>query len=146
MSLAFKGQGTQLQSDFGTGGTFTTIAEITKVQRTGGKSDLADVTNLDSPDSYREYLPTLLTAGDISIDGNYLGNQDGSQAQFQTMFDQQTKANWQIVLPAANGGTSSLGTWTFAAYVASFDFDLPHDKQATFTAKLTITGKPTFTA
>lgn len=140
MSKAFKAQGSILQTDQGLGGGFTEIAEITKIARTGGKSDLQDVTNMDSPSSYREFLPTLLDAGDIAMDGNYLGNQDASQQTFQTMFDNQTLAVWQIVLP------NSFGTWQFSAYVSAFDFDLPHDKQATFSAKLKITGAPTFTS
>lgn len=140
MSQAFKAQGTILQGDFGSGGTQTPVAEIVKIQRTGGKSDLADVTNLQSPSAFREYLPTLLDAGEVSLDGNYLGNEDDSQQSFQTMFNNQTLGAWSIILP------SSRGTWTFSAYVSSFDFDLPHDKQATFTAKLKITGAPTFTA
>jgi predicted secreted protein len=141
MSKAFKAQGSILQSDLGAGGgTFTEIAEVTKIARTGGKSDMADVTNMDSPSAYREYLPTLLDAGDISIDGNYLGNQDASQASFQALFDNQTLSTWEIVLP------QSFGTWTFSAYVSAFDFDLPHDKQATFSAKLKITGKPSFSS
>jgi predicted secreted protein len=140
-SRAFAGQGTQLQLGSGTPaapGSYTTIAEVTKIQRSGSKMDIVDTTNMDSIGAYREKLPTLLDGGDISLDCNYVP-QDSTQQSLQTLFDNRTLAPWQIVLP------NSLGTWNFNAYVAQVDFDLMTDKASTFTSKLTITGKPVFT-
>ena len=50
MSKAFRPQGLLLQVDnpAGSGAGFTTIAEVKKVDFTGGKADTADVTNMDS--------------------------------------------------------------------------------------------------
>lgn len=140
-SRAFAGQGTQLQLGSGTPaapGSYTTIAEVTKIQRSGSKMDIVDTTNMDSIGAYREKLPTLLDGGDISLDCNYIP-QDTTQQELQTLFDSRTLKPWQIVLP------NTLGTWNFNAYSTQVDFDLMVDKAATFTAKLTITGKPVFT-
>ena len=141
-SKAFKSQGAVLQygdKGDGTSTVWTTVAELKQVQRSGQKSDMADVTNLDSPSAYREKLPTLLDAGEVTMGGNYLGNQDASQGELQTLFDGQTLRDWKVVLP------NSFGTWTFKAYVTeATNFDLQFDKEATFTAKLTITGPATF--
>ena len=146
-SKSFRPQGLLLQQDnpAGSGGGFTTIAEVKKVDFTGGKADTADVTNQDSLGAYREHLPTLLDAGELSFDGNYLGNVDTTQAELQTTFDSQILSSWQIVLPIPPGEAASRGTWTFKAYVTSFDPQFPVDKEATFTAKLKITGPRTFT-
>lgn len=140
-SRAFAGQGTQLQLGDSSGGAstgYTTIAEATKIQRSGSKADSVDVTNMDSTGAYREILPTLLTPGDISVDLNYIPG-DSTQQQLQTLFDGRTKRDWKLVLPA------SLGHWDFNAYVTSVDFDVSFDKQGTISAKLTITGQPVFT-
>ncbi len=140
-SRAFAGQGTQLQLGSGTPaspGSYATIAEITKIQRSGSKMDIVDTTNMDSIGAYREKLPTLLDGGEISFEANYIP-QDATQQSLQTSFDGRTLQPWQIVLP------SSLGMWNFNAYVSSNDFDLMTDKASTFTGKLTITGKPVFT-
>jgi len=140
-SRAFAGQGSQLQLGAGTPaapGAYTTIAEITKIQRSGSKMDLVDVTNMDSIGAYREKLATLLDGGDIALDANYIP-QDATQQSLQALFDNRTLAPWQIVLP------NSLGTWNFNAYLMSLDFDLSTDKASTLSSKLTITGKPVFT-
>lgn len=147
MSKAFRPQGLLLQVDnpAGSGAGFTTIAEVKKVDFTGGKADTADVTNMDSTGAYREFLPTLLDAGELSFDGNYLGNADITQAELQSTFDSQILASWKIVLPTPPGESVSRGTWSFLAFVTSFDPSFPIDKESSFTAKLKITGARTFT-
>lgn len=141
-SRAFAGQGSQLQLGSGTPaspGTYTTIAEITKIQRSGSKMDIVDTTNMDSIGAYREKLATLLDGGEISFEANYIP-QDATQASLQAAFDNRTLAPWKIELP------NSLGNWVFAAYVSTpSDFDLTVDKASTISGKLTITGKPIFT-
>lgn len=147
MSKAFRPQGLLLQVDnpAGSNGGFTTVAEVKKVDFTGGKSDTADVTSMDSAGAYREFLPTLLDSGELSFDGNYLGNADTTQAELQSTFDSQILANWKIILPTPPGENASRGTWTFKAFVTSFDPVFPIDKEASFTCKLKITGPRTFT-
>jgi predicted secreted protein len=146
MSKAFAGRASQLQR--GTGNvpteTFTKIAELKKISLTGSKADLADVTNMDSG-NYREYLPTLVTAGEISFEGNYLPN-DATQQLLFTDFSTQALHNWKIVLPPMGTYTVTQGTWEFAAYVTGCEYpELQVDKEATMSGKLTITGAPTYT-
>lgn len=127
--------------------SYVYIAELQTIQRTGSKSDLVDVTNMESIGGYREYLATLRDAGDVSFSGNYIPN-DATQQDLQTLFDGATLSEWEIVLPPApaQGFETSLGTWSFSAYVQSNDYDMPHDKEGKISGKLKITGKPVFTA
>jgi predicted secreted protein len=145
-SNAFAPIGSILEVASGSPPTFTAIAEIQTIQRTGSKLDLVDVTNMQSIDGYREYLATLRDAGDVSFSGNYIPN-DSTQQMLQTLFDGATLSDWQIVLPPdeSQGFETSLGTWAFSAYVQSNDYDLPHDKEGKISGKLKITGKPVFT-
>jgi predicted secreted protein len=143
-SKAFAGQGAALTMGNGASPeVFTKLAELKSIQRSGAKADQVDVTNMDSIGAYREYLATLLDAGEISFTGNYIPS-DATQAALQTTFDARAVVNWKIVLPPAGTYIVSLGTWTFAAFVTAFDFDIPHDKEATISGKLKITGKPVF--
>jgi predicted secreted protein len=139
MSQAIAARGTQLQRSPDGGTTFVTIAEVLKIQRSGSKADLADVTNMDSPSNFREYLATLLDSGEISFECNFI---PGStiQATMLADFNGQVLSTWKIELP------STAGHWVFTAWVASDDFDLPIDKQATKSVKLKITGAVTYTA
>lgn len=139
-SNAFQPKGTQLQvGDGGGSEVFTTVAEVKNIQRTGSKADLVDVTNMDSTGAYREFLPTLLDAGEISFTGNMVPG-DSTQQNLQSLFDNRTKRNWKIVLP------TSLGHWAISCYVTGLDFDLSVDKEGSITVKLKITGAPVFTA
>lgn len=147
-SQAFAPIGSKLEIEILAGSPppgFTEIAEIQHIQRTGSKSDLVDVTNMQSTGGYREYLATLRDAGDVSFSGNYIPN-DATQQALQDLFDGATLVNCKIVLPPAGTFTTSLGTWAFKAYVQSNDYDLPHDKEGKISGKLKITGKPSFSA
>ena len=138
-SSAFAGRSSQLKrGDGASPEVFSTITEIKRITRTGAKADLADVTNMDSG-SYREFLPTLLDAGELNFDGNYIPS-DATQQTLQSDFDGQVKHNWQVVMPG------SRGIWHFAGYLVGLDLpDLQVDKEATFSAKLKITGAPNYT-
>lgn len=139
MSKAFAPRGTQLEhGDTATPTNFTTIAEVLKISITGSKADLPDVTNMDSPTAYREFLATLLDAGDIDLECNFVpGN--ATQHTLESDFDAQVNAPYRIVLP------QSLGQATFNGFVSSRDFALPIDKQGTRTVKIKITGAMTTT-
>jgi predicted secreted protein len=137
-SKAFQAVGTMLQR------AGVTIAEMMKIQGTGSKADEVDVTNMDSPGAYREFITTLLDAGTISFDGNLIAD-DPTQAQVQADFDGRVRSAWSIVLPVNPATGATYGHWDFQAFVSSVDFDLPHDKQATISGKLRITGPRPFT-
>jgi predicted secreted protein len=132
MSGAFKAQGSKLNR------SGTPIAECVNIDRSGAKADLLDVTNMDSTGGYREKIPGLLDPGEITVTANHLGNASATQATLQADFDGQVLNDWTIDLP--NGK----GTYSFNAYVTDLSFKLPHDKQAEFGFKLTITGPVAF--
>ena len=137
MSQAFAPRGTLIQHSTDDT-TWLSIAEVKKIQSTGSKADLADVTNMDSPSSFREFLATLVDSGEISLDCNFIPKNAGQQI-LDSDFNAQTLAWYMIVLP------NSLGQAQFRAYVASKDFDLPVDKEGSRAIKLKITGPMTTT-
>lgn len=139
MSKAFAPRGTQLQhGDTATPPNFTTIAEVLKIDNTGSKADLADVTSNDSPTAYREFLATLVDGGEIAFETNFVPGNEAQQI-LEADFTNQVNAPYKIVLPA------SLGNATFNAFVVTRDFALPIDKQGTRSVKLKITGPLTTT-
>jgi hypothetical protein len=111
-----------------------TVAEIRTIDIGGAKSDFADATNMDSLGSFKEWVPTLLEAGEVSFTGNFLGTTDATQTQLLADFNGQTLLAWTIVLPFTRG------TFTFSGYVASFDVKMDVTKLADFTAKIKISG------
>src|SRR5208282_4359098 len=143
-SNAFAARGTILQ--YSVNPPFvacTELLEIKKIGFGGTKYDLADVTKMNSS-NFREWLPTLADSGDLTFEGNLIPNDLRALVCF---FNNATLVTWEVVLPAdANQGfNTTLGTFTFLAYVAGIDRTLPVDKEASISGKLKITGKISFT-
>ena len=148
-SQAFAGRSTVLQYSINPPSVaYNQLEEVKNVSFTGTKSDLADVTNMNSS-NVKEWLPTLIDSGDLSISGNLIPN-DQSEVDLINFFNNQTLVFWEVVLPPGGNvnGTpylTSEGTFSFAAYVSSVDRSMPVEKEATITVKLKITGKISFT-
>jgi Lambda phage tail tube protein, TTP len=125
---------------------YTVLAEIKTIAFSGLKYDLADVTNMQSS-NFREWLPTIADSGDLAFTGNLIPN-DPTEAQLITFFNNATLVTWEVVLPPApsQGFNTSLGTFTFLAYVSGIDRNIAFDKESTISGKLKITGPISYAA
>jgi hypothetical protein len=137
MSSAFAPRGTQfLRSADGV--TYTKAAEVVKIDISGAKADLADVTNMDSTSSFKEFLPTLLDAGEVKLDLNLI-NTDAIQNDFVADFNNQTLLYWRIQFPNARG------KFEFQGYVTQNDVSAEITKQTMRSVTVKITGPNTWT-
>ena len=144
-SQSFAGRSTVLQYSVNPPSVaYTQLNEVKTIGFSGTKADLADVTNMNSS-NFKEWLPTLIDSGDLSVAGNLIPN-DASEADVINFFNNQTLTFWEIVLPAGPGYPVSEGTFAFTAFVVGLDRSLPVEKEATISIKLKITGKISFTA
>lgn len=135
-SAAFSGYGTTIDvgnASGGTSSTWTNVGEVKKIELSGDKVDLDDVTHMQSPDARREYIPTLIDDGDLSLDANFIPD-DAGQIELKTVRDARSKRDFRIVLPF------SLGTYSCEGYVVGFTRPLFHDKASPLSAKIKITG------
>lgn len=142
-SQAFSGEGSILS--IGNGGSpevFTEVMELKNINFTGAKADLADVTNMNSG-AFREFVPTLLDSGEANLTGNYIPSDPG-QVLMQGIWLNRQKAWFQIVEPLASvpAGKTNPGVATFYGFVSDPGYpDLDATKEATFSAKIKITGQ-----
>lgn len=146
-SSAFAGRGSLLKySTNPPSVSYQTLTELKTLQFTGAKYDLADVTNFQSS-NFREWLPTLADSGELSFSGNLIPN-DTTEVDLIGFFNNATLVTYQVVLPASatQGFPTTLGTFTFKAYVSSIDRSIPVDKEASISGKLKITGAISFAA
>src|SRR5579864_6919543 len=130
-SQAFPGRASALQFSVNPPSIpYVVLAEIKSITFSGLKYDLADVTNMESS-NFREWLPTLADSGDLAFTGNMIPN-DPTEASLIDLFNNATLTSWQVVLPPApqQGFNTSLGTFTFLAYVSGIDRSIPVDKEA----------------
>ena len=93
---------------------FNTIGEVLDVS--GGISltrAFEDATNMESPDGYREYIPSLKDMGEITFQVNAVYS-DAQQNNLVADLEAGTLRNFRVILPASIGKR-----WEGAAYVAS---------------------------
>lgn len=119
---------------------FTTIAEVTNITGPGLALDTIDVTNMSSPNAWREFIAGLLDAGEVSFDINYLPGNATHNAGTGLVRDlkNRTKRNFQLVMPS-----SPTTTWNFSAYVTGFEPDFPVEDKIAASVTLKLTGEPT---
>jgi predicted secreted protein len=146
-SKAFSGQGTILS--MGNGGspeTFTPVAELKTINFSGLKVDAVDVTNMESLNATREKLPTLIDSGEVNMTGNYIAH-DSTQQALRTALQARSVLPWTVTLPEGSiqVPTDLLpGQFQFNGFLTELAIDLDVTKEATFTAKITITGVTAF--
>lgn len=114
------------------------IAELTKIGPPKLKLDTAEVTSHQSANAYREFIGTLLDAGEVSIEGNFIVGDTNGQIGLITDMEAKTVQSFLLTFP-----TAITSTWTFSALVTAFEVgDMNHDGTLTFSATLKITGRP----
>lgn len=135
-SQAMAAYGTLLKrGDGGSPETFTVIAEVLDIKPPSFSADTEEVTHQESPGGFKEYVVTLLDAGEVTFDVNFIPT-DASHQGLLSDLQARAKRNFQLVFP---DGT----TWTFAAYVTGFEPDAPVGGKLSASVTLKVTGQPT---
>jgi predicted secreted protein len=137
----FASLGTLLKvGDGGATEAFTTLAQCGDISGPSLGAAQVEVTNHDSPGNYREYVPTFLEPGELTVTIFY----DPADATHDpstgilTEYEARTKRNFQLVF-----SDTATTTWTFAAYVTGFEPQAPVDGALTANITLMLTGQPT---
>lgn len=141
MSNAYSSFGTLLKIGDG-GGTevFTTVAEVKDISGPKLAMDTTEVTNMSSPNAFKEKIASLLDAGDVTFDVNFIpenATQGFSTGLLRDMLAR-NKRNFKLVF--TNLGNT---TWAFNALVTGFQPTASVAGALTASITLTITGSPT---
>ena len=137
VTSALIGHGTLLKRGDGGGPeVFTTVAEVQDITGPSGSLDTSDVTNMDSPDKYKEFIAGLLDGGDVSFDVNFINV--ASQTDILTDHQNRTKRNFEMIFPLPGNPK-----WSFTGFVTGFDNSAPVEGALTASITIKITGKPT---
>jgi predicted secreted protein len=115
------------------------IAGLTAINGVDITVDMVDVTSHLSSNAYKEYLPSLIDAGEISVEGFFDYTDTTGQHAMLTDLNAKTVREWIITFPSATGAT-----WTGNGYMTGFTTGAPYDGAIPFSAKIKPTGKPTF--
>jgi len=117
----------------------TTIGQRVSISGPSFKWGVDKITNLDS--TAEEKRPTLLDAGSIKCQGEWLGSDASHQfLMTQVLTNPQPTIACQLIL-----ATSTHGTWAFNAFIVGFELSgMTDDGHVLFDVEFEITGLPTF--
>jgi hypothetical protein len=114
------------------------IASITSIQGIETTLETIDVTALDSPGNFREFIGTLFDAGELTLEGNFVAGDTNGQQGLLADHLSRTVQSFVLTFP-----TSITATWTFSALVTKFKAgDFKVDGLVAFTATLKVSGQP----
>lgn len=130
-SQAMHGLGTVFNRWNATGSAWEQIAEITSIGGPGKSKDTIEVTHLNSPDKYREYIGGLKDGGDLPLSMNY------TEATYDKMnldFEADEAQQYQIVL-------TDQKTFEFEGFVTELSLGIDTGDKISADCTIKITGK-----
>lgn len=119
---------------------FTAVAEVRNIDGPAGTGKSIDVSNMDSPNGFMEFVPGMWDDGKISVDLNMLQTEATN-----FIADKRTKRSWRITFPAAVGTTTNLPAMYNYGFIDEFSIGAPHDDRISMKVGIKLTGKGTFT-
>jgi hypothetical protein len=118
--------------------SYTQVAEVTDIDWAGITIGKEDVTHLGSPNAYREYKPTLVDPGTISLEGNWLD--DATQSNMYTMASTRQIFPFMVQnLVQGNSKTYTVTGFGFFEKITPLG-KITADKAIKFSAQIQITG------
>lgn len=114
------------------------IAGVTELGGPEIEADTIDVTTLDSPNGYREFIQGLKDGGEVSVSGFlYVGDTNGQMGLLDDL-NSGIVQGFSLVFSAALGAS-----WDFSAVVTGFSTSAAVEDAIPFECTLKVTGKPT---
>ena len=116
------------------------VAGLTAINGVDVSADTVEVSNHLSSDAYKEYLVGMIEPGELSVEGQFDYTDTTGQHAMLTDLNGRTAKTWTITFPSATGAT-----WTGSGFLVGFKVgDATLDNAIPFSARIKLTGKPTF--
>ena len=116
------------------------IGGLTSIGGLELSSDTIDVTTLDSSGGYREFINGFKDAGEITVEGFFLGAKDAGQQALYTLFESGASEEFEIVFPAEAGAS-----WEFTGIVTGYSTSADLEDPLAFSSTVKVSGAPTLT-
>ncbi len=132
------GKGAKLEYSVDAGATYVKIVQCTKFSPFKIKGDSVDVSDMDSPSSYREKMGAMIDAGQMSVDMNY---NNGATTHKWLVDHVNVSYLFRITFPGSNTGLDKV---TFGGFVNAVGPEVPFDNKMTCVAVMELSGPPTW--
>lgn len=117
-------------------GTSTKVAEVTSVSLPNPQQGEAEATHFESPNRTREYIPTLIDAGEITFGINFDAG-SASDALISEAMNAGEVRDMMVSVPT-NSGTNQ--EYTFPGIVKGYEKSIPIDDRQTATVTVRVAG------
>lgn len=125
--------------------TASTLVNVTNISGLDGEVETIDVTAHDSSGSYREWVASFITPGEITMDVNFdpiTATHKAVTGGIMYLRDQRLTVPWRITFPTIAGNITYV---TFQAFVKNTTVDLPYDDKMGMSVTLQQSGSATWT-
>jgi predicted secreted protein len=117
----------------------TTVGNIMSVSGPSEARDPIEISTMDSATKFREFIPGMLDAGEITMEINYDGADGGTANDLDTML-RATNTNYSVVVTF-----DDTSTFTSVGFVTALGHAIPYDDKISQSVSVKLTGVPTFT-
>lgn len=115
----------------------TTIAGVRTISGPSLSLDTVDVTTHDSPNAWREFIATLIDAGEVTLDIVW-DPDDTTQISLRTDLIARTAVGYSVTMPDATPQV-----WSFSGFVTAYQPNAPVDGELSASVTIKITGAVT---
>ncbi len=120
------------------GTTTTSVGQLRNISFPGLSVDDVDISNMDSPDAYKEFVAGMIDGGTVEFEGVW---EVTDMAALYATAKSRVAEIWTITFP--DSGTA---TFTFTGYINSLGGSIPYDGEITMNGAIKITGEPVHAA
>jgi hypothetical protein len=139
-SAAKIGKGTTVAHSTTSGGSYTTLLEVTKVGSPKQSVKDVDVTHYVSDSGVKEYIPGWIEPGTVEYEANYLKAQE---TILQGLLG--VAHFYKIQLPDGSNSTSG-STFAFPGYIKELGDEIPNEDKINRKITIKVSGPVVFTA
>jgi len=119
-----------------TGSVSGAIGNVTSITMPTQARDPVEITTMGSTSNFREFIPGLLNAGELTFELNYDGSAGGDANVLNTALTEDAET-WTVVFP----DTSSFAC---SGFITSIGGASPMDDKITQSVTIKLTGVPTY--
>jgi predicted secreted protein len=113
---------------------YTAVGEVTNITMPNLSRDAVDATHTESTGAWREFIPGLKDAGEVTIEGNYI-HESASDTLIRAQFASNALTTFRIVFE-----DSPVSGIQFTGIVTGYEVAVPLDDKKAFTLTVKVSG------
>jgi hypothetical protein len=130
----------------------TTVGNIVSVSGPDQSINPVDISTMDSPERWMEFIRGMKDAGELTVELNYDGGTGGAGTSNAKILDNAfnlttptSATSISVTWPSFSTTTTETSGWSSGGFVTGLGKQTPHDDKIMQTVTIKLSGKGTFT-